>query len=471
MKSALPTKVWLTIFAVCISITTACSYTSVNSRNNIEGKSSTGYVITNTNVLSKEGDKFIEGQSILIRNGEIIAIEPLASMVTEGAILIDGTGKFITPALIDSHVHLQKSKNDLKVYLAHGITYVREMSGNKEHLAWSKSINRGEVGPSIEVSSEKIASKSGLWGFINELFWNRINVATQEDAKQLIERLKNEGYANAKIASDISREMYFAVTNEAKQQGLSVVGHIPDQITFDDFIASHHKEIAHIEELVKLLNAEFGYYRTNTAEEFLDYVKERSTEMAKSLKDNGIAVNTSLWYMQSIPEQISNLPSLIQETDLSFTNPAVADNWLPTKNEFELNQSQNYEWWLTFVKANEFVLRALIQNDVVILAGTDAMTSMVIPGASLHKELSSLVHSGLTPSQALKSATSAPGTWMQKDVGIISEGFAADLLILEDNPLENIANTESIHGVFKAGQYYSATTLESMLDSIRKEYE
>ncbi|WP_164084644.1 amidohydrolase family protein [Alteromonas flava] len=426
------------------------------------------YYIINANVLSADGEVFLPNTTLVINNRKIQSVGGKPKI--DDHEIIDAQGKYIIPGLIDSHVHLQDSANDLKVYLSYGITYIREMSGSYKHLDWSKQMALGQFGPSIEVSSEKISSKGGIWGFINGLFWNRINITSQQDAIDLIERLKNDGFENAKIASDINKNMYFALTHAAKAKGYKVVGHIPNSVSFEEFIESGQREIAHIEELVKTLNKEFGYYSTDTSEEFLSFVEQKVKTYSKTLSSNNIAVGTTLWYMQSIPRQISDLDSLIQEIDLSFTNPKRLQYWLPDKNEFALKHSNNYEWWTTFVRANEIVLNILLENGVIILAGTDAMTTMVVPGYSLHQELASLVQIGMTPQQAIRSATSIPGDWIGKKVGRIAPGYQADLLILNKNPFDDIMNTQNIYALFKTGNYHPEEELKTRLDSVRNEY-
>jgi hypothetical protein len=405
-------------------------------------------LITNTNVLSKDGLSILPNQNILIKKGKIASISD-KPIELENSLVVDGMGKFVIPGLIDSHVHLQKSENDLLVYLAHGITYIREMSGTDEQIKWRDEIQDGRVGPSIEVSSEKISSKSGIWGFINDLFYTRINISSKKQAIELTKRLKVDGYANAKISSDISKPMYLAIIKSAKKQKLGV---------------------AHIEEIVKTLNIEFGYFSTANGDNFLEYVTTRSREMAKSLKDNQISVGTTLWYMQSISEQINDLPTLIKRVDLSFTNPERVKQWSPGQNQFEVNHKHLAAWWPIFAKANEIVLTALIENDVIILAGTDAMTTMVVPGISLHHELEALVKSGMKAEIALKSATSIPAEWMGVKTGKMVKGYDADLVILNANPLHNIREISNINAVISKGHYYDNKLLEEMLNSIRTAY-
>jgi len=468
MKSILPPFFKLFLFiASTFSVVGCSSFSTVDYEKFNQPEKD--ILITNTNVLSENGEFMLPNQNIYIQNGQITTITS-NPINTTGALIIDGQDKYVIPGLIDSHVHLQKSENDLLVYLAQGITHVREMSGNDEHHEWKVDIDNGRAGPSIEVSSEKISSKSGLWGFINELFWNRINVSGEKEVLNLVESLQVKGYANAKISSDLSKEMYLEVTQVAKLKGLKIAGHIPSAISFNEFIESSHTEIAHIEELVKIMNKEFGYFTTANGHEFLEYVKTRSHKIAKDLKSNHISVGTTYWYMQSIPKQVHNLPALINDLDFSFTNPQRVSEWMPEKNDFAINHAHLKEWWPIFAKANELVLQALIENDVIILVGTDAMTTLVVPGISMHQELEALVNAGMSNTQAIRNATIVPAKWMGEKVGKLSSGYEADLLILNSDPLKDIKATANINAVVSDGRLYNRETLKSMLDSVRSKY-
>ncbi len=430
-------------------------------------QTATDLLITDIHVLSADGQRFLPQHNILLRNGQISAISANA-IASPGARVIDGRGKYAMPGLIDSHVHLQDSENDLLVYLAHGITHVREMSGSDRHLAWQRAIEKGRPGPSIEVSSEKISSKSGLWGYINELFWTRINISSSKQATALAERLKATGFANAKISSDISRDMYFEISRAARQQQLRVVGHIPEAIDFAEFIRHGQREIAHIEELVKLLNKEFGYFTADNGDAFLAHVNARMNEVAAALRAHRVAVGTTFWYMQSIPRQVSDLPALLAELDLSFTQPDRVAEWLPDENVFANGHAHLQDWWLIFAQANAAVLKALHAHGVTLLAGTDAMTSLVVPGLSMHLELESLVAAGMRPAQAILSATAVPAAWMGVHTGTMAPGYQADLLILNSNPLQDITATRDIFAVINNGRLHPRARLDEMLERVRQ---
>lgn len=471
-------------WSICLSLAllfiVSCGQ-NAHTRQQLFAKNTTSpdFAITNVNILSEDGSRMLPNRTVYIQDRKISQITA-STQLPESVNIIDGTNQYLIPGLIDSHAHLQDNPNDLIVYAAYGVTAIREMSGNQQHLEWRDEIEQGRLGPKMHVFSEKISSKSGLWGLINSLFWTRINVSSDKQAEALIVRLMAEGYRGAKIASDINKPMYLAVTKAAEKHNFKVAGHIPAAITLNELLTSHHQEIVHIEELVKSFNIEFGHYYSKTADDFLKFVEQRSNELAPQLKQREMSVGTTLWFAESQLKQVLELEAMISSLDLSLTNPQVVAKWQPGNNKFELKQNEKADpelvarvrkYWETFVKANQIVFKSLVNHDVTLLAGTDAMTSLVAPGISMHQELGSLVNAGLSPAQALRAATLAPAQWMNESTGKIAVGFRADLLLLNANPLQNIKNTTEIGSVVLNGNILDKAQISGLLQQIREEYQ
>jgi len=434
--------------------------------------------ILNVNVLSQDGEAMIANQNVLLENGKISQITQ-SDIDIKGIRVIDGSGKYLIPGLVDSHAHLQNSPNDLLVYAAHGVTYLREMSGDGNHLSWRDDISKGRLGPKIYIASRKVMSKPGIMGFGESLVRNRLNITTQADAQALVDDLIADGYQGVKISSFLDKSMYLALTKAAKEKGLEIVGHIPSSILLADLWSSGHKELAHIEEITKSLNIEFRFYNSHTADEYLAYVKSRSNEVTKKLKQHEISVGTTLWYTETIPEQVVALKDKLKNVDLTYGNPEQVARWMPGKNHFELsdelksdpdNVKEYKKYWDAYVKAIYIMFDVLVEHNVIMLAGTDSMTSLVIPGISMHQELESLVNAGMTPAQALRSATLVPGELMKSNTGKIVEGYAADLVLLTDNPLQDIRNTKQIETVILNGKMLDKPTIDNMLRSVKVAY-
>ena len=165
-------------------------------------------IIKNVNILSQDSKEFIANQNVTLKDGIITSIHKDRVDSNSNIKIVDGTNKYLIPGLVDSHVHLKESKNDLLLYLANGVTHIREMSGSTEHLKWKRSIEQGELGPRIYVASEKVNSKSGISGIFNSWTRRRINYASEEDAIKKIQWLHKEGFEAVKIGSFVNSEMH-----------------------------------------------------------------------------------------------------------------------------------------------------------------------------------------------------------------------------------------------------------------------
>ncbi len=436
--------------------------------------------ITNVSVLSPDGNTMIDGQTVLLDKGRIVSItgsRPDGMDVKR----IDGSGRYLIPGLADAHVHLRRSPNDLLLYVANGVTRIFEMSGNPDHLAWRDDIANGRVGPRMYVASQKL----GTWGWADGLFqrWtrNRINVNTQEQADAQVHSLATQGYDAVKLGSFLSPGMYQAVNQDAKAAGITVVGHLPLQVTLDQLWASNQSDVAHVEELVKALDREFGGFNSRNADAFLSFVARRSDEVAKQLRDHHIAVTTTIWLIQSIPEQKFNLEALLGKTRLRYANPGLIEGtrlspgWLPGNSVGGIQAGTSPDdiarirtYWQTYARAHQIVLAALDANGVQVMAGTDADNAVVVPGFSLHDELQAMHASGMSNASSLRAATSAPGQWLQDRSGTIAPGNRADLVLLRSNPLVDIANTSHIDAVILGGQVLDRGKLDAMLASVEQ---
>ncbi len=438
--------------------------------------------IENVTILSPDCESMIAGQTVLLDNGKILAIGP-AIQAPQNAHRLDGENRFLIPGLVDSHIHLENTPNDLLLYLANGVTHVRDMGGAKHQLKMRQDTLNGHLGPHMFIASEKIYSDSGLKGRFSDWTRTRINISKPEEAAPLAERLTKAGFDAVKISNGTHSDVFWALMSASKKYNLPAVGHIPDNIPLPEFWESGQIEIAHVEELTKALAREFGGYHGGNANDFVTFVETRAEEVAREVHDHNIAVTTTTWLMQSIPKQKFDLETTIKQTALPYANPALIEGtllrkgWLPGNNSYGLSaETQNNpealasarSYWEAYVQAIHIMTRALVKNDVFLMAGTDANTALVVPGFSLHDELQDLTRIGLSNAQALRSATVNPGIWLKSNSGRIEPGYKADLVLLDKNPLEDIANTQTIRGVFVDGQYLNRALLDAMLSAVKK---
>lgn len=442
----------------------------------------TSIVINNVNVLSPDGKNFISGQTVYIENGTIVSIDSVPK-VSSQATIINGEGKYLIPGLIDSHVHLFKSPNDLLLYVANGVTQIREMIGESEHLIWRQQIKEGRIGPDMFVASPRL----GSFGFFEGLFmsWSQgyVNIQNAKDAEKMAKKFHQNGYDAIKIYSQLNKESYQSLSKTGNSLEMKVVGHIPWSIELSDVFTNKQSEIAHLEEIMNALNREFDYFEDYEQEKFLAFVEKRCNEMAQELVNNDISITTTLWLTQSFVKQKFELDNVLKSVALEYENPGISEwdkkipgglGWLPEVNRYRIHETLTDEqaagqkrWWDTYAKACEVVLKTLSNKGVKIMAGTDANLPPTVPGFSLHDELESLVNAGMSPSQVLQSATSIPANWLNTNTGKITQGSTANLVLLDKNPLSDINNTRTINTVILNGRLLDRALLNNILASVK----
>lgn len=441
-----------------------------------------GIIITNVQLLAPDCTHFVPDQHVVLKEGIIAAIHQ-DSIFEEGLSVIDGEGKYLIPGLVDSHVHLRSSKNDLYLYLANGVTTIREMTGNLSHLAWKAEIARGALGPRMFVASEKVNSKSGVAAYFEEWTRTRINYATEEAAAEKIRKLKEQGFDAIKIGSFINKKMYEATIKYAHQNDLPAIGHIPYSVGIDSFYHKGQDEVAHIEELTKGVIWKYGGYHAEKAEDFLQYLREQSEEIAIQLHQNNTPVTSTLFLMESLPNQKLDYETLIKEVPIEYINTGILEGspitpgWLPGQNYYEeaievkndpIKRKNSRIFWETYAKALHIMIEALHKYEVPILAGTDTNIPIMVPGFSFHDELLSLSRTSLTNTEVLYAATAAPAIWAKTNTGMIKIGYKADLLLLNQNPLEDIQHSRSIEAVFVDKHWINKMQVKQILESVKK---
>ncbi len=439
--------------------------------------------IINAHVLSESGEQMIPNQTVVIEQGKITFIGPRPSNLT-GTHIIDAQGQYLIPGLIDSHVHLWQSPNDLLLYLANGVTHIRELNGSEEHLQWKKEIKQGRIGPDMFVASGRLNSNSPLKGWFDHWTAKITSVHDQEHAETVVQASYDKGYDAIKVYTFLDKEHFFAVEAAAKKIDMPLLGHIPISIGLENILNSDLKELAHTEELVKALNREFGGYNTPNVNEFLQFVENRSEDVANQLLENNIAVISTQWLMESFSKQKIELNSTLKKVELAYVNPGITEaihpsirvmGWLPEVNIYRLPDDYPSEelagnriYWETYAKANQILIKAMAKKGVDVLAGTDANIPVAVPGFSIHDELQSLTQAGMSPVQALISATAVPAQRMKIKSGKIAVNYQADLLLLNANPLEKIENTKTIESVITNGRLVNRKQIDEILSAVKE---
>jgi len=451
------------IFSILLLIIiNSCTNPISNNSHTKEGKIANTYVIENVNIIPMTVDNnIIENATVVIDNKKIIAIN---DSIPEGAKIIDGKDKWLIPGLMDMHVHTNADLNFrensptqgatffmdtqdvMTTYIANGVTTIFELGGRVEHFGQRNEIAKGKViGPRMAIAPMINGGDPNNGGRI---------VNNASDARQAVRSVKAEGYNFVKVYSQLNIESFEAIIDESKKQGLKVVGHIPDAYkgkTEEAFIPNFDL-VAHAEEYSKQIRNK-------------SKTKKDAQYFAEMTKKNNTWVIPNLIALVSIAKQARSLDSIRSMETFKYVHPLLQDKWL-TSNQYHKSASPEIiAYYDDIISFHKELVKAFKKAGVPMVAGTDAGTSGVLTGFSLHDELELLVDAGLTNEEALISATRLPSEWLEinSKVGTVEPGKFADLILLDANPLDDIKNTRKISGVFVNGRWINKEKIDKML--------
>lgn len=440
----------MTIFLALVSCTT-------------EDKESTSsrLIIENVAVIDVVNGSVNSGLTVVIENNRISSIQSVSDK-TDNDTVIDGSGKFLIPGLWDMHTHRIHMQQLQLLFLANGITGVRDLGSEAEKtLALRNDVNNGErLGPRIFSTGHMVdGPKDYPW---------RITVESPEEGRAAVLKLKEMGVDFIKTHNGMTRETFFAVVDEAEKNGLPVAAHLSPQVSLTEASDAGVDSIEHVvESQGSVLPSEALASLTVFKEELTRFVDQRAADVFTQLAKNGTAFCPTsyagwLWASEFDPEKdISRNPDFMyipdeikQEWEEFNPFPGVEEvpEWIIEGRKFQHRKSLE-------------IIKKAFDAGVLILAGTDAPARFIVPGFSMHEELAVLVDAGLTPLQALQTATLNPAQFMGKedDHGTIEVGKIADLVLLSANPLENIRNTRHIEAIIFNGTYLPRVEFDEML--------
>lgn len=442
-------------------------------------------LIRNAHIWNSDSLLFKKGQ-VLVRNGLIQTLDSV-DLPYRDVRTIDARGQYMIPGLTDYHVHLFQSPNDLLLYLANGITQVREMSGTQLHLKWKKEIDNGRPGPDLFVLSPRLSSFSTWQGWKAEYTQGYNNIPDKETARKSLIKYKEQGYDGVKIHSRLNRESYQAISTLSDSLNLMMAGHLPKSITLLELWESNQSDIAHTEELLLVFKREYEENGKEIDTGFVHYAQKRARDIAPKLLKNNISVNSNLWLIQSFVHQKFDLENQLSRIQLQYANPGITESkkllghgpgWLPGINRYRLPEhldksqlEKEKAYWMTYAKACESILSSLANSGVTIVPSTDANLPLAVPGFGLYDELQSLHKAGIRTEKLLHWSTALPARKTGSKTGRIEPGYKAHLVLLNGNPLNDLESLKNISMVIKGTQIYDRKTLDSMLNLVLKANE
>ena len=435
--------------------------------------------LTHANVVDVERGVVLTDRTVLISGNRIVAVGA-GVRVPAGARVRNARGKYVIPGLWDMHVHTSREGRALHfwpLFLAHGVTGVREMGSYLDTLQHWRSVARrpGSGAPRVVWSSPMLDGVPTSWV-------HGYGVPDAARAPAVVDTMRGLGFDFLKVYNRLSRDTYFALAAQAKRRAIPFAGHVPRAVTAREASDAGQRSIEHVLDALHLACTPRG------EEMFGAFVKAReslgrdadSTRAALGRLQSAVAagpvedacrplfarmVANGTWLTPTLTVTHGQVPpdALAADPRLRFVPPALAARWRSGHAATDTNDIR-FERRL---EANGWRLVGLAHRaGVGILAGTDASDEpFVFAGSGLHDELALLVRAGLSPLDALRAATLNPARYLgaADSLGTVAPGRLADLVILDANPLADIRNTTRIHAVVANGRLIDAAERARLL--------
>ncbi len=408
----------------------------------------------NVTVIDGRGETPRRDMTVVVRGNRIAAVGPADSMSVAGiATVIDARGKYLIPGLWDMHVHtvMPGGRQVLALYLANGVTGVRDMAGDWPTLvAWRREIANGTlVGPRIVTSGPYLEG--------GDVPIPHLTVKTPAEAQPAVDSLIRLGVDFIKVHSQLTRESYFAIARAARARGATFVGHVPRTVGAADASDSGQRSIEHLltipnecspqdsvalEPRFTVQSALGRCTSANLAPLFAKLVRN-NTRVVPTL---AAQLEVALWPNRGLPGDSAAryLPDSLKRfvAEIFPMPPDVPPNADAVGRRL-------------FSK-RVAVTGALHRAGVRIMPGTDAPLRNSPPGFGLHQELGYFVKGGLTPFEVLRAATLEPARFfgMLDSLGTVETGKVADLVLLDANPLDDIGNARRTSVVLANGRLF-----------------
>ena len=427
--------------------------------------------VTHVTVIDTEAGKEMQDRTVTILGDRISeekdskGIKPPA-----GAKVVDGTGKYLIPGLWDMHVHSWDFDATFPLYIANGVTGVRDMFGPPDANKFrAELVAKKVVAPHFYLASPIIDGHPKVWP-------TSIEVNTPEEAREVVDEQTRRGADFIKVYSRLSRESYFAIIEESRRQKIPVEGHVPSLITAWEASSAKQKSFEHLGGIPLACSSREEELRPKIA---AANPRERSRLAAEASRSQSEARCERL-FREFRKNRTWQVPTLTVNRSFAMLNDEQFRrddrlrffggdyrNWLVAKDDFRLKAwtEEDFAIERELYAYDEKVVGAMFRAGVPMLAGTDTGNPYCFPGFSLHDELALLVESGVSPLGALQASTLNAALFMSVSdkYGSVSPGKIADLVLLDADPLVDIHNTTKISEVFLAGKEFDRAALDQML--------
>jgi hypothetical protein len=429
-------------------------------------------VFWHVNVIPMDKERVLERQVVVVKGGKITFIGDAAkAQYSKDALVVEAAGKYLIPGLAEMHAHVPQSedlesmKEVLMLFAARGITSIRGMQGHPKQLELRKKLQSGEIiGPHFYPAGPGFSGHS---------------VNSPEQAAAMVRQQEQAGYDFLKILPGLTLDEFNTMARTAREVGIPFVGHVPSDVGIWRAIDAGYSSIDHLDGFIEgmvpgieNMNGEqtglFGMFVADKAD------TSQIRKLMESLKAKNVWVVPTQalaerWFSPADAEQFMQAPEMI------YMTTEQRNNWANSKKSLQANPHYDAAKINAYIQFRRMLIAACQTNGVGLLLGVDAPQVFNVPGFSTHHELEYMVNSGLSPYQALQTGTVNVARYLAQyklnkaeQVGMVREGAASDLLLLNGNPLVDIKQTRNIEGVMLGNVWLNKKYIQKELKKLEK---
>ena len=445
------------------------------------------YAIVDVTAITMTEAGVLEHVTIFVDGGEILRVASISEAIpTDDTPVIDGKNRYVIPGLADMHVHVRHS-DLLPLFAAKGVTFVRDMWGSSGRQAMRDQIATGTLfAPLMIVAGPGIDGDPAT-------FPGNPTATTASDATSLVAEQIDAGYDFIKVYDRVSPEVFRAVIAAGSERGVAVTGHAPFSGSYEDAVVSGIDSLEHLQGFV-FASARDEVGIAHSINPSTEYPKlfaalqatlasggavsdvfdgEKIERLARLNADQGVYNTPTLIALLKVNTPSDEWPLEFARNEMKFVHPEVLDMWRPENNfRFGFLQDQQLKGIRSLQAQARSAVGALNRAGAKLLLGTDTPEAFVVPGYSAHQELVELTKAGLTPLEALATATTNAAEFLGQtgQFGVIAAGARADIVLLNGNPMDDIKNTEEIDGVMIRGTWYSDHDIQLKLNELANQF-
>ena len=436
------------VLLISIAITLLVDIQSTNylKVENYKSANNNSFLISNVNIIPMNQDTILVDKMVYIKDGIIQKIAD--SIEIDGVETLDAKNKYLTPGLIDMHVHVW-DRYELGLYLSNGVTAVRNLWGMPMHLRLKEDVNNDEIiSPLFFTTGPKLTGPE----FIGD---DNLNLTSPSEAKEKVISYKNRGYDFIKTYYGLTEDIFNAVVEQSTISDMDIVAHPSQKVPYSYHFKPQIKSIEHAEEIIQ---QPLNYNLLDTLK-----LKQVFDDFEKS-KKSSFSPTLTVYY--NIYEMLND-DEILESDQLQLMNPLIKK--VDSKAQFE-------RWYNTKLRDSSIVkaiknqhhfhlkiLKKLHDAGTNIICGTDAGIGVTIPGFSIHQELAFYKEAGLTNYEVLKTATvNASKTHsIMNNMGTIEVGKVANLILIDNNPLLDLSALQNPSTVFIKGRKLNRDSLDN----------